>query len=88
MWEPFSFAITLYADIPKFGNPVAPSQIKLREANRLLNKQLQVQQALLMDQSMEGRGNGLDIETLQKPLSPGVQGLLKSGSQKNNILFL
>ena len=37
--------------ISKFGNPVAPSQIKLREANRFLNKQLQVQQALLMDQS-------------------------------------
>jgi hypothetical protein len=40
--------MNLYADIPKFANP-SPS--RLRQANQNLNKHLQVQQALLTNQS-------------------------------------
>jgi hypothetical protein len=41
----------LYVDIPKFANAAASSSSRVRGVNQLLNRQLQGQQALLMDQS-------------------------------------
>lgn len=41
--------MALYANVPKFANPVTSS--RLRQANQNLNKQVQVQQAFLTNQS-------------------------------------
>jgi hypothetical protein len=72
--------MTLYANIPKFDNPVAPSSSKLRQANQTLNTQLQLQQALLTNQTETLRGAQqtiLEFKTTTENMAKDRMELLK-----------